>query len=245
MAVLNVVINGTHVELPDGGSAPQGLRIAGVHVPALCHDDRLAPTGACRTCLVQVKGSPKLAAACVTPLADGMEIDTDTPELEQTRRGILEMLVHRYPADAIRRFPDRPFHQEISRAGLIDRAADCLPNHDLDRSHPYIAVDMTRCIDCYRCVRICAELQGQFVWHVRNRGRDTAIRPTARRSATAPASVAVPASIRARRVRLKMRPSRRSPRPRSGRGRPAHTAAWAVSSCLYARRPRHFRGART
>ena len=97
----------------------QGLRIAGVHVPALCHDDRLAPTGACRTCLVQVEGSPKLAAACITLLADGMEIDTDTPELEQTRRGILEMLVHRYPAHAIRRFPDKPFHQEIRRAGLI------------------------------------------------------------------------------------------------------------------------------
>jgi formate dehydrogenase major subunit len=174
---VKIDINGTRVELPDGASVLQGLRIAGVHVPALCHDDRLEPTGACRSCLVQVKGSPRLAAACITPLVDGMQIETDTPELDRTRRGILEMLVRHYPAHAIRRFPDKPFHQEIRRAGLIDRAAECLPNRDLDRSHPYIAVDMTRCIDCYRCVRVCAELQGQFVWHVRNRGRDTAIRP--------------------------------------------------------------------
>jgi formate dehydrogenase major subunit len=176
--VFRLNINGMRFELPEGGSVLHALRGAGIHVPALCHDDRIAPTGACRTCLVKVKGLPRLVPACSTTVADGMEIETDTPELEQTRHGILEMLLRRYPAHALRAFPDKPFHQEIHRAGLMDRAAECVPNlARTDRSHPYIAVDMARCIDCYRCVRICAEVQGQFVWHVRERGLKTAIEP--------------------------------------------------------------------
>jgi formate dehydrogenase major subunit len=176
--VLRVVINGNVVELPPGGSVLHALRRVGIHVPTLCHDDRITPSGSCRTCLVQVKGAPRLVPACTTSLVDGMEIETDTAELEHTRRKILEMLVRRYPANDIERFPDKPFHQEILRAGLIDRAASGVPDVvRQDHSHPYIAVDMSRCIDCYRCVRICAEVQGQFVWHVRGRGLESRIEP--------------------------------------------------------------------
>ena len=173
--MLRVLINGIRVEQQEGCSVLDALRSAGIHVPALCHDDRMAPSGACRTCLVQVKGLPKLVTACTTLLVDGMEVQTETPELERTRRGILEMLVRHYPAHAIG-FSDKPFHRELRRAGLMDQASQCVPQLDReDRSHPYIAVDMTRCIDCYRCVRICAELQGQFVWHLRGRGLETLI----------------------------------------------------------------------
>jgi formate dehydrogenase major subunit len=81
-------------------------------------------------------------------------------------------------SSAIERFPHKPFHREILGAGLADRAASGVSDSDgQDRSHPYIAVDMARCIDCYRCVRICAELQGQFVWHLRDRGVETRIEP--------------------------------------------------------------------
>jgi formate dehydrogenase major subunit len=138
----------------------------------------MVPTGACRACLVQVKGSARLATACTTPLTEGMEIETDAQEVEEARRGVLELLVRHYPAQAIDRFPDKPFHREIGRAGLSGHASAGAPDlEERDLSHPYIAVDMTRCIDCYRCVRICAEVQGQFVWHVRGRGRESAIEP--------------------------------------------------------------------
>ena len=174
--MLHVVINGTRLEQREGCSVLDALRSTGIHIPALCHDDRIAPSAACRTCLVHVKGLAKPVTACTTPLVDGMEIETDTPELEGTRRGILEMIVRRYPAHAIRLNPDKPFHRAIRRAGLVDRASSRIPAKDReDRTHPYIAADMSRCIDCYRCVRICAELQGQFVWHVRGRGLTTAI----------------------------------------------------------------------
>jgi formate dehydrogenase major subunit len=176
--VIRVVVDGRTVDMPGEGTVLHALRRAGVQIPALCHDDRLEPSGSCRTCLVQVEGAPRPATACTTPLADGMEIATGTEELVQARRGVLEMLVRRYPAQAIRRFPGKPFHEEIRRAGLLDRAAG--PRADSggrDDSHPYIAVDMTRCIHCYRCVRICGEVQGQWVWHVRGRGVETTIAP--------------------------------------------------------------------
>ena len=173
-----------------------------------------------------------------------MEIETDTPELEQTRYGILEMLLRRYPAHALRAFPDKPFHQEIHRAGLMDRAAECVPNlARTDRSHPYIAVDMARCIDCYRCVRICAEVQGQFVWHVRERGLKTAIEPdgpTLLRSSCVSCGACVDAcptgALEDKSVSPLAEPSR------SGPGPPVHTVASAVSSTS-ARRRQH-RGGR-
>jgi formate dehydrogenase major subunit len=116
--------------------------------------------------------------ACATPLVDGMTIATDPPDLQENRRALLEMLVRRYPADVIRQFPDKPFHRSVTELGLTGYAPMGPAQAGLEnRSHPYIAVDMARCIDCYRCVRICSEVQGQDVWHVRDRGLDTRIRP--------------------------------------------------------------------
>ena len=176
--MLHVTINRTRHELPEGGSVLDALGTVGIHLPALCHDERVAPSGACRLCLVHIKGTARPAPACTTQLSDGLEIETDTPELEEFRRSLFDMLGRRYPADAVRRFPDKPFHRQMLDRGLDTGAPIRIPNPNLqDRSHPYIVVDMARCIDCYRCVRICAEVQGQFVWHVRGRGLETRIEP--------------------------------------------------------------------
>jgi formate dehydrogenase major subunit len=108
-----------------------------------------------------------------------MEVDTDSAELEALRHSLLELLVRRYPAGPIEQFPDKLFHRAIRRAQLTNRAGGAADGDLEDHSHPYIAVDMARCIDCYRCVRICDELQGQSVWHIRQRGIDTRIVPDA------------------------------------------------------------------
>jgi formate dehydrogenase major subunit len=176
--MLNVVINRQPYEIAAGGSLLDALRSVDIRLPAMCHDDRLAPSGACRLCLVRIAGVDKPVTACTTRLTDGMEVETDTPELEAVRASLLEMLVRRYPAGAIQCAPDKPFHRAIEQCGLADRAAVNAVDPALqDLSHPYIAVDMSRCIDCYRCVRICADVQGQFVWHLRNRGQETRVIP--------------------------------------------------------------------
>jgi formate dehydrogenase major subunit len=175
--MLHVTINQHAQAVAEGQTILQALRGCGVEVPTLCHDDRLKPCGDCRMCLVEVAGRTHPVAACVTALADGMQIETHTPALESARRGLLQMWAQRYPVSAVTQFPDQPFHRYLRDYGVI---RDCLGTAQpelVDDSHPYIHVDMARCIDCYRCVRICREVQGQFVWHVLKRGAETRIAP--------------------------------------------------------------------
>ncbi len=175
---VRVVVDGHAHEVPAGHSVLDAVRAAGGQLPTFCHDDRLEPTGACRSCLVSITGHERPVPACATPLSAGMEIVTHTPELEAARHAMLQLLAWRYPAAAVERSPDKPFHRAILAAGLApDLLAGSPDPSRIDRSHPHIAVDMARCIDCYRCVRICDELQGQFVWHVRDRGLGTRIEP--------------------------------------------------------------------
>jgi formate dehydrogenase major subunit len=106
-----------------------------------------------------------------------MVIETHTPELEAHRRSLLEMLARHYPAAAVEQFPDKPFHRTLRAYGLRGDLHGVAGANRSDHSHPYLAVDMSRCIHCYRCVHICNDIQGQGVWHVRDRGVETRIVP--------------------------------------------------------------------
>jgi formate dehydrogenase major subunit len=170
--MVRVTIDGAEQVVPDEATILDALRLAGVSVPTLCHDDRLAPYGGCRLCVVSVKGAPRPKSACDTRVAPGMEIETRTPELEELRRTNLELLAERYPLEAVRSRPDAPFHRLLSAYGVVPRGGAAASRVD----HPYLLVDMARCIDCYRCVRICDELQGQFVWRQWGRGDRTEVR---------------------------------------------------------------------
>jgi formate dehydrogenase major subunit len=175
--VLHVVIDGARCECEEGTTILGALRAHGIDLPTLCHDDRLTPSGVCRLCLVRVGQSVRPVPACSTALSDGMRITTDSPDLRESRRWVLSALARRYPADALRRAPSRPFHRYLCEYGLDGETGREVRSGIDDRSHPYIAVDTSRCIDCYRCVQICDEVQGQHVWHVRARGVETRIVP--------------------------------------------------------------------
>ena len=175
--MIRVAINGQSSVHEEGIFILTALRQAGIHVPTLCHDDRLTPTGACRSCLVSVNDWGRPVPACATPLADGMVIETHTPELEELRRSVLQLLARRYPSAAFSQGVGQQFHQSVEAFGLTGELLGTFDKDLEDRSHPYISVDMSRCIHCYRCVRICDELQGQGVWHVRDRGVETRIVP--------------------------------------------------------------------
>ena len=174
-----MILNGDPVELPNAPTLADALAATGVHLPTMCHDDRLEPSGNCRLCLVRIKGLGRPVPACATAVTEGMEIETSSSDLEASRRGILELLAARYPGEAVSRAPDKPFHRALAVESIGgDQLASGADDPALvDRSHPYIAVDMNRCIYCERCVRICAEVQGQFVWHLRDRGGDMRIEP--------------------------------------------------------------------
>jgi formate dehydrogenase major subunit len=175
--MLRVTVNGVPRQFPEGQTILQALRSVGIELPALCHDPRLKPFAGCRLCVVEVEGHARPLPACDSPLAQGMLIETHTPQLEEDRRTLLKLLANAYPSDALRRFPEKEFHKEIEKYGLSHDFHEEAAPPSPDSSHPYIQVDMSKCILCYRCVRICDEVQGQFVWQIWNRGNAARILP--------------------------------------------------------------------
>lgn len=175
--MLRVTINDQAHEVEEGVSILDALRSAGVEVPTLCHDERLKPYGGCRLCIVQIKGWPRPVTACNTLIAEGMAIDTHTPEIEALRRTLINLLAQQCPVSALREYPDEDFHRSVRAYNLESELRNSADPGLVDDSHPYIQVDMSRCVYCYRCVRICEEVQGQFVWQAWHRGDATRIRP--------------------------------------------------------------------
>jgi formate dehydrogenase major subunit len=137
----------------------------------------LKPAGACRLCVVEVEGWSHPAISCHTALTDGMAIKTETAKLRAERKGVLSLLAHRYPKEAFHQAPGKTFNRYLKGYGLVNETSGDTDPTLIDDSHPYIHVDMNRCIYCYRCVRICDEVQGQFVWQIWNRGAETRIVP--------------------------------------------------------------------
>jgi formate dehydrogenase major subunit len=176
--MMRAKINGAEREFADGVSILEAARTASVEIPALCGDERLQAVGACRLCLVEIAGESHETASCMRKISAGMEIETHTPEIEHAREINLRMLARNYPREAFRKFPDKPFHRLARKYGLTEDDF-CADSNDerIDDSHTFISVDMSRCIDCCNCVRICDEVQGQFVWQIAGRGDDTQIVP--------------------------------------------------------------------
>lgn len=173
LAPLRVVIDGVACEFPAGLTVLQALRLRGIDLPALCHDDRLEPIGNCWTCAVEFLPEPGVPwhnrPACREPLRDGCQIRTTGAALDSFRRNLLGQLADQVSPGELARFPDKPLHRELRRYGIAPLATEADPAA-IDSSHPHIRVDMDRCIACRRCVRICDDLQGESVWHVLGKG---------------------------------------------------------------------------
>jgi len=171
-----VIINNTAYSCREGITILDALKDAGIVLPTLCFDPRVKPASSCRLCLVQIKGNKRLQPACRTRVSAGMEITTHSPELEDYRKTVLTMLAKDYPLTAVAGEPAAEFHQWLNHYGIT--AGLYTPDVSLpDDTHPYIHVDMSRCISCTKCIRVCNEVQGQFVWHMTNRGDGTRIVP--------------------------------------------------------------------
>ena len=159
-----VTINDREYIFQPGETVLHAARSLGFDIPTLCHDDRLKPYGGCRLCVVEIVGAPRLQTACSTELHDGMVIRTQSPEVEAHRKTLLQVLAAGVPRHAMSHSYDQPFFQYIRRYHLEDELRGSRDLALFDDSHPYIRVDMSQCIYCYRCVRICDEVQGQNVW---------------------------------------------------------------------------------
>ncbi len=153
-------------------------------IPTLCEGPNLEAYGACRVCSVEVARSagetPRTLAACHTPVAEGMRIDTDGPELLRLRRNVVELVLTDHPLDCLTCSANgRCELQDVAaRVGIRDvryPAGEHHQDREPDRAHPYLTSDLAKCIQCNRCVRACDEVQGNFSLGVSGRGFDARI----------------------------------------------------------------------
>ena len=156
------------VEVERGTTVLEAARMADSYVPTLCFDDRLAPFGACRVCLVGVEGQRQPIAACTTPCADGMRIDTRDETAQRVASATVELVISELPAAPAE-------HTELGKvAGFFEigeprwQGVQHRPEHD--GRHPYLVLQHELCISCGRCIRACDEVQGAFALTATGRG---------------------------------------------------------------------------
>lgn len=173
MSVKTLTIDDRPVSVPEGTSLLAAAREAGATIPTLCHLDGVDDLGACRLCLVEVEGSPKLLPACTTTAREGMVVRTDTERLRNYRRMTLELLfAERNHVCAVCVSNGYCELQRMAYTLGMDhvRYDYCHPQWSMDLSHPLFGMDHNRCILCTRCVRVCWNVEGAGTKNLAGRG---------------------------------------------------------------------------
>ncbi|MBN1106406.1 MAG: formate dehydrogenase subunit alpha [Deltaproteobacteria bacterium] len=180
MAQVRLIIDGIPVEAREETSVLEAARAAGIYIPNLCADPDLEPYGACRLCLVEIDGMEGLPASCMTPVAEGMVVRTDTDRVNEMRRRVLGLLLSDHPADCL----NCPKNQrcELQKVaaylGMQPGRYRKLERKPLvDSSHPFFVRDSSKCILCGKCVRVCREVQGLGALQIAHNGRLSEIVP--------------------------------------------------------------------
>ncbi|HML68885.1 MAG TPA: NADH-dependent [FeFe] hydrogenase, group A6 [Clostridia bacterium] len=177
MDQVTVKINGIETKVPADATILEAAHVAGVKIPTLCYLREINAIAACRICLVQATGVRGHAAACVQKVADGMEIQTNTPGLRDARKTTLELILsnHRMDCLSCERSTDCEL-QTLAREYGVDQYK-YMGNEDLkpqyERSAPHLVRDNSKCILCRRCVAVCGHNQHVAVIGTNERGFDT------------------------------------------------------------------------
>ncbi|HXF65050.1 MAG TPA: bidirectional hydrogenase complex protein HoxU [Caldilineaceae bacterium] len=178
MSVVTLTINGEVVSAQEGQSLLAVLREHGVEIPTLCHLEGLSERGGCRLCLVEIEGSSRLQASCVTLVQEGMVVYTHTERVVAYRRMLLELLfAERNHICAVCVMNGNcELQAQAASAGMDHVRYEYLhPDLPMDASHPRFVVDHNRCILCTRCVRVCDEVEGAHTWDVMGRGMNSRV----------------------------------------------------------------------
>ncbi|HIK27336.1 MAG: bidirectional hydrogenase complex protein HoxU [Oscillatoriaceae bacterium SKW80] len=173
MSVITLTIDGIPVAVEEGKTVLKAAEAAGIRIPTLCHLEGVTDVGACRLCLVELKGSNKLFTSCTTQAVEGMEVYTQTEKLKEYRRMIVEMLfAEGNHVCAVCVSNENCELQDLAIEVGMDhsRFPYQFPTREVDISHKQYGIDHNRCVMCTRCVRVCDEIEGAHVWDVAYRG---------------------------------------------------------------------------
>jgi NADH-quinone oxidoreductase subunit G len=180
MPDVTLTVDGKKIMAPAGSLLIEACKSAGIEVPSFCYYPGLSLQGACRMCVVKIEKMPKLQTACTTTVTEGMIVATDSDEVRQARKAMVELLLGNHPLDCPVcdaggecELQDMTFSYGASESKFIEAK-----NHREEQQwSPVVYFDRPRCILCYRCVRVCGE--GMDVWAlgVQNRGVSSIIAP--------------------------------------------------------------------
>lgn len=178
MAAKTLTIDGKQISAEAGVTVLQAAQEAGIEIPTLCHLEGVYDVGACRICLIEVKGTPKLLPACTTKVHEGMEVTTDSERLRRYRRMTLELLfAERNHVCAVCVANGHCELQALAYGLGMDhvRYDYCFPQWGGDATHRLFGLDHNRCVLCTRCVRVCWHIEGAGTKNVAGRGARSSI----------------------------------------------------------------------
>ena len=178
MNMIKVKINGLEVECSSDATVLEAAKIAGIEIPTLCYLKEVNEIGACRICMVEVKGARTLVTACVYPVADGMEIFTNTQKVREARRMTLELILSNHRKHCLTCVRSQNCElQKLATDFAIDgiRFADDNLEAQIECSSAHLVRDNSKCVLCRRCVAVCKEDQDVAVIGPNNRGFATHI----------------------------------------------------------------------
>jgi NADH-quinone oxidoreductase subunit G len=177
---VNLTINGTPVQAAPGTMIINAAKQSGIEIPSFCYYEGLHSVAACRMCLVEVEKTPKLQVGCTTPVSEGMVVRTESSQVVEARKGMLEFLLANHPLDCPVcdkggecELQDMTFKYGAGESRFVEM------KHHVDEQQwsPVVYFDAPRCILCYRCVRVCDEGMGVNALGVINRGVIAEIAP--------------------------------------------------------------------
>ncbi len=173
MSIVTLTVNDKLVSAPANTTLLDTIKEQGIDVPTLCHLKGLSERGGCRLCVVEMVGSPRLFASCVTPVAEGMVVRTDSERLLKYRQMMVELLLaERNHVCAV---CVQNGHCELqtlaAKLGVTSVRYDYIsPDLPMDASHERYVMDHNRCVLCGRCNRVCDEVEGAHTLDMCRRG---------------------------------------------------------------------------
>lgn len=174
MENVNLKINGISVSAPADSTILEAAHIAGIKIPTLCYLKEINEIGACRMCVVEVKGARNLVAACVYPVSEGMEVQTNTPRLLKSRKRTLQLLLSNHDKNCLScvRSGNCELQQLCRELGVDDENyfAGEKNEYELDTSAAHMVRDNNKCILCRRCSAVCEKVQAVGIIGPNKRG---------------------------------------------------------------------------
>lgn len=176
--MVNIKINNIPVCVEDNCTIVEAARSLGIKIPTLCHMKNLSEIGACRVCVVEVKGMRSLVAACEYPVHEGMEIFTNTPRVLKSRKTTIELILSAHKKECLS--CERNLNCELQALSYkygcdANRFAGDVGNFDVDSSTEYLVRDNSKCILCRRCISVCKDMQKIGAIGPVNRGFETRV----------------------------------------------------------------------